>query len=368
MEENECPDLITDLPQSILESILSRMPIRDAVRTSILSTKWRYRWTILSQLVFDDSCVEACNERSLVESNLISFITRTLFLHQGPIHKFQLSTSYLQCCPDLDQWLLFLSRTDIKELIVELGECEWFRIPSSLFNCKRLTRLELCRCEFNPPPSFKSFLHLRSLNLYEVQVGRDAIESLISGCPLLESLSLSYFDSLALTIRAPNLKYLCLEGEFTDICLENTPSLLALSIAVYMTEDTAEHLDQSSCCNFINFLGGVPLLERLIGHIYFTKGSSHTLAAMEAPDLAFWAEECPRDFIFKQLGHVKMTDMSGLPHEMELIKFLLANSPALEVMSITPSVYATDSRLDMLIELLRFRRASPEAEISFLKD
>ncbi|CAI0552735.1 unnamed protein product [Linum tenue] len=421
MEDTEVRDLISDLPQSILESILSRLPIRDAVSSSILSTKWRYRWTTLTHLVFDDNCVKTCNDRALLEGNLISFITRTLFLHQGPIHKFQLSTSYLQCCPEIDQWLLFLSRSGIKELVLELGEGEWFRIPSCLFNCKKLTRLELCRCEFEPPPSFKGFLYLKSLNLYQVLVGPEAIESLISSCPVLENLSLSYFDSLALTVRAPNLKYLCLEGEFTDICLENTPQLLAMSVAMYMTEDTAEHFEQSSSCNFMKFLGGVPLLERLIGHIYFTKylsvgnrpgklqityshlrvielyqvsfedmkeilvvlrlitnapsltelkisGSSHTSAATESPDLAFWAKECPKDCTFKQLKCVTMTDMSGVPHEMEFIKFLLANSPMLEEMSISPCVYVMDCRMNMLIELLKFRRASGQAEILFVQE
>jgi hypothetical protein len=82
---------------------------------------------------------------------------------------------------------------------------------------------------------------------------------------------LSYFDSLALNIRAPNLKYLCLEGEFTDICLENTPLLVAMSVAMYMNDEMAECFEQSSKCNFIKFLGGVPRLERLAGHIYFTK-------------------------------------------------------------------------------------------------
>ncbi|KAK8667953.1 hypothetical protein V6N13_105426 [Hibiscus sabdariffa] len=415
------PDLISDLPQSIIESILTRLPIRDAVRTSILSSKWRYKWTTLTQLVFDEKCVILSNDRCKVEDSLVKFITRTLFLHQGPIHKFQLTTTHLQCCPDIDQWLLFLSRSDIKELVLELGEGEWFRVPSCLFNCKKLTRLDLFRCEFDPPPSFKGFLCLKSLNLHQVLVSPEAIESLISSCPLLESLALSYFDSLALTIRAPNLKYLCLEGEFKDICLENAPLLVAMSVAMYMTDDIAEHFEQSSSCNFNRFLGGVPRLERLIGHIYFTKylsigndlgrlpityvhlkvvelnqvsfedmkeilvvlhlitnspnlrelqisGSSNTLAAIDAPDLDFWDDECPSECTFKHLKLVKMTDMSGVPHEMEFIKFLLANSPALETMNISPCVYVMDGRLNMLIELLRFRRASAQAEILFIQD
>lgn len=264
-------DLVSDLPHSIIESILTRLPMRDAVRTSILSSKWRYKWTTLTQLVFDEKCVTLSTDRALVEKNMINFITRALFLHQGPIHKFQLSTSYLQSCPEIDQWILFLSRNDIKELVLELGEGEWFRVPSCLFNCKKLARMELFRCELDPPPNFTGFLCLKSLNLHQVIVGPEAIESLISGCPLLESLALSYFDSLALNICAPNLKYLCLEGEFKDICLENTPLLVALSVAMYMTDDIAEHFEQSSSCNFIKFLGGVPCLERLVGHIYFTK-------------------------------------------------------------------------------------------------
>ncbi|KAH9772123.1 F-box/FBD/LRR-repeat protein [Citrus sinensis] len=361
-------DFISNLPQSILENILTRLPIGDAVGTCILSSKWRYKWATLTQLVFDENCVPISNDRVPVEKSLVKFITHALFLHQGPIHKFQLSTVHLQSCPDIDQWLLFLSRNDIRELVLELGEGEWFRVPSCLFNCRKLTRLELFRCEFDPPLTFTGFPCLRSLNLHQVLVAPEAIESLISSCPLLESLSLSYFDSLDLNICAPKLKYLYLEGEFKDIHLESTPLLVSMSIAMYMTDDIAEHFEQSSSCNFLKILGGVPHLEKLVGYIYFTKGSSNTLAAIEAPDLDFWEKECHADCSFKQLKLVKMTDISGVPHEMELIKFLLSNSPVLEIMSITPCTFVTERKVNMLIELVRFIRASPRAEIIFIQN
>ena len=63
-----------------------------------------------------------------------------------------------------------------------------------------------------------------------------------------------------------------------------------------------------------------------------------------------------------------MTDMSGVPHEMEFFKFLLSRSPVLETLSIAPCVYVMDGRLNMLIELVRFRRASPLAEIVFVQE
>ncbi|KAF5946913.1 hypothetical protein HYC85_017141 [Camellia sinensis] len=83
-------------------------------------------------------------------------------------------------------------------------------------------------------------------------------------------------------------------------------------------------------------------------------GSSNTSTATKALDLDFWEKECPSDCTFSLLETVKMTDMSSVPHEMEFIKFLLRNSPMLETMSITTSVYVTDGRLHMWIELVRF--------------
>ncbi|KAK7309947.1 hypothetical protein RJT34_07103 [Clitoria ternatea] len=415
------PDLISDLPQSIIESILTRLPMRDAVRTSILSSKWRYKWASITQLVFDDKCVSFSMDRDVVERSVVKFITRVLFLHQGPIHKFQITNSRLQSCPEIDQWILFLSRNDIKELVMELGEGEFFRIPSSLFNCRKLTRLDLSRCELDPPPTFKGFMCLKTLNLHQVLISPDTVENLICSCPLLESLSLAYFDNLALTIRAPNLKYLNLEGEFRDICLEDTPLLVEISIAMYMTDDIAEHLEQSSNCNFDKFLGGVPKLEKLVGYIYFTKylsvgnipgyhpimynnletvelfqvnfediqeilvilrliasspnlkelqisGSSNIAIAPDTPDLDLWERECLSGSTLGKLKTVKLIEMGGWPLEIEFIKHLIGRSPVLEIMTIIPCVFDAENNVKMLTELVKCRRASSRAEVIFYRE
>ncbi|XP_051122385.1 F-box/FBD/LRR-repeat protein At1g13570 [Andrographis paniculata] len=421
MERDSESDLLSELPQSILETILTKLPIRDAVRTSILSSRWRYKWASLTHLVFDDRSTTQYNDRALVQDRIVNFITRFLFLHDGPIHKFFLTSSYLETSPDIDQWMLFISRKDVKELVLELGEGEWFRAPSSIFSCKNLTRLELVRCELNPPVHFKGFLFLKYLNLQQVLIPPEDIEYLISSCPLLESLTLSYFDSLELTVSAPNLKFLILEGEFKDLCLINTPLLVAISVAMYMTDDIAEHFEQSSSCNFDKFLGGVPKLERLIGHIYFTKylsignserhnrityhnlkfvelyqvsfddwkevlvvlqlivnspnlevlqisGSSNPSAAVESPDFAMWEEKISCGNKLNSLRTVKLSEVCGVPLEMKFIKFLLEHSHSLEEMSITPSLYATQGKLNMLIDLVSFRRASPRASITFIHE
>ncbi|KAL6542334.1 hypothetical protein OROMI_023936 [Orobanche minor] len=93
-------DLISDLPQEI---ILAKLPLGDAVRTSILSSRWRYKWAALTQLVFDDKCLNLSQDKTHIEEKLVNFVTRFLFLHSGPIHTFAFSTSYLQSSPDIDQ-------------------------------------------------------------------------------------------------------------------------------------------------------------------------------------------------------------------------------------------------------------------------
>ncbi|KAL8142274.1 hypothetical protein V2J09_015306 [Rumex salicifolius] len=419
MDNQSAPDLLSDLPLSIVESILTLLPIRDAIRTSILSSKWRYRWASLPQLVFDESCVNPSSEKAIAENNLKNFITHVLLLHTGPIHKFKLSTSYLQSCPsDIDQWLLFLSRNDIRELCLDLGETHWFHMPSCIFSCKKLTHLELFRCELDPSPTFKGFVSLKTLILQDVLVPSDAIESLFANCPLLENFTWSYFESLEISINAPNLKSLCLEGEFKEVSLEYTPLLAEMAVTVYMNDDSnAEQLEQkSSVCNFAKFLGSLSNLERLIGHVYFTKylsigiehwhhslvynhlkvielyqvsfedmkeilvvlcvimsapnlhelqisGSPNAASPSEVPDVCFVDMECSSDFAFKQLKVVKITDTSGLLNEMKFIKFLLGSSPVLETMIIKP--YVTEEIVVLLTELLKFRRASPTAEILF---
>lgn len=51
-------DRLSVLPQNILSNILSRLPTNEAVRTSLLSKKWKHHWTTVYNLnfTFDDFC------------------------------------------------------------------------------------------------------------------------------------------------------------------------------------------------------------------------------------------------------------------------------------------------------------------------
>ncbi|XP_050234508.1 putative F-box protein At1g47702 isoform X2 [Mercurialis annua] len=50
IENSSRSDMISDLPDHIIDNILICMPIQEAVRTSILSKKWRFKWRYLPKL------------------------------------------------------------------------------------------------------------------------------------------------------------------------------------------------------------------------------------------------------------------------------------------------------------------------------
>ncbi|KAL7260863.1 hypothetical protein ACSBR1_006516 [Camellia fascicularis] len=101
-------DIISNLPESVKETILACLPIQDAVRTSVLSRKWRYTWTKLPQLVFDDTF---CSDLfSKTKDKLMTIIYQVLLFHHGPIPKFTLSLSGLKSCSEFDQLIIFVSK------------------------------------------------------------------------------------------------------------------------------------------------------------------------------------------------------------------------------------------------------------------
>lgn len=47
------PDVLSNFPDIVVDDILIHLPLRDAVRASILSKKWRYNWCRLPVLTLD---------------------------------------------------------------------------------------------------------------------------------------------------------------------------------------------------------------------------------------------------------------------------------------------------------------------------
>jgi hypothetical protein len=151
-------DKISNLPGHVIDHILSNLSIREAVRTSVLSSKWRYKWATLPHLAFDNQCFSVSSQdHTIVKNKLVNIVDHVLLLHNGPIYKFKLSHRDVLGIPDIDRWILHLSRRSIKEFVLEIWKGQRYKMPSSLFSCHNLNHLELFNCLLKPPLAFEGF-------------------------------------------------------------------------------------------------------------------------------------------------------------------------------------------------------------------
>ncbi|ONH92000.1 hypothetical protein PRUPE_8G148900 [Prunus persica] len=344
-------DRFSNLPSDVVEKILSRLPIREAVRTSVLSTKWRYRSAMLPHLVFDDQCVST--RKNITFVNIVDHV---LLGHIGPIHKFELSGGDCLDNWDIDRWILHLSRNSIKEFILVIRQGFNHRIPSCLFSCQDMIHLELLGCVLKPPSTFKGFRNLKSLVFQRVTLAQDVFQNLIACCPLLEKLTLSIPTFHHLKIDAPNLQFLDVEGDFEDVTFENTLNLADVCIRIYPRGRTWV-CDNS---NLVKLLVQLPLIQRLKIGRYFLQAPQEVQAALSEVNSLYgnWI------FPLTQLRLVKIYYVSDVKTELDFIRFLLLNSPVLEKMIVTPDD-ASDS-LKLIKQFLRLGRASVHSEIIFL--
>lgn len=266
-------DRLSNLPAHVIDQILSQLPIRDAVRTSVLSRKWRYKWATIPHLVFDNMCVVATSQDQIVVKNkLVNVVDHVLLLHNGPIYKFKLSHQDLLGVPDIDRWILHISRSSVKEFILEIWKGQRYKVPSSLFFCQDLIHLELFNCLLKPPTTFKGFRNLKSLDLQHITLSQDVFEKLILSCPMLERLTLMNFDGFSrLIVDAPNLQFFDIGGVFEDVRFENTFHLSLVSIGLYVNVKKEQTLAPGSSSKLLKFFVHLPHIRRLEIQSYFLK-------------------------------------------------------------------------------------------------
>lgn len=147
-------DRLSSLPKTAIETILASLPPRDAARTSVLSQEWRYEWANLPYLVFKNEHFSfLLRLTNAYYRKLVKIVDQVLLQHRGPIHKFELHI-FLEDCMVMDRWINFVSRSGIREMIINtMGSCT-YKMPSCLFSCGDMIHLELAFCTLIPPASF----------------------------------------------------------------------------------------------------------------------------------------------------------------------------------------------------------------------
>ncbi|XP_065858147.1 F-box protein At5g03100-like [Euphorbia lathyris] len=268
----EKEDRISSLPDSIIQHILSFLPsTKHAIRTSALSKRWEKQWTRVPVLILDFSgmCSTVSDEEfSRTSSDVARFIDNILILHDClKIKKFHLKSGHdFGQDPNCNAKLRFALRKEVEELSLHILSCgriyELFKLPNFFFNHASFLKLKVINCSLMPVGRV-NWDCLKDLHIEECILANHAIESVISGSPLLESLEINYcaeFEFDRLVIASKSLKRLvlvdfCQEFVVLEVLCPNLEEFHAVSRAVYPCTLSDAALE--------TLLSGSPLLEVL---------------------------------------------------------------------------------------------------------
>ncbi|KAJ4718031.1 F-box domain containing protein [Melia azedarach] len=301
-------DRISALPESILQHIMSFLPFRDVVRTSVLSKTWEKAWHTFPDIEFDEKLfgqdlrnllllgfneLDRGHKRfDQMKRKLLNYWEKVLQSRRWEmtsLRKFTLKTERLSDLEFVHQCIRYAVENNVKVLKLEISleKDVFYNLPQMVLCLKSITVLKLRGFKLESPGSNVKLSSLRELYLSDVNADVHVVENLVGGCPLIEFLSIEFcggFKSLKLsglsklsiikvqsnselewmTINAPNARSMAVIGPdiLSDINIATCKNLKFLGLC------TASVVDGW----LSNQIPGLPLLEGLnIGLCYELK-------------------------------------------------------------------------------------------------
>lgn len=211
MDPEDDDDRISELPDDIILTILSKMPIKTAASTSVLSRRWKPMWNkiphldldgrarIASLLPLKPKCFDNQTEDEIkrINSEFKSWVNKIIETYSGPsIHEFclryQLFTHGNDDSDHICRWLDFASKKGVQRLELDFSDSSGAPFLSRIWGM------------FIPTPTLESFTRLTSLSLKKVHLNAKVIDHFLYKCGQLEELKLYYVVGLSLvTISGP---------------------------------------------------------------------------------------------------------------------------------------------------------------------
>ncbi|KAK1370935.1 FBD domain-containing protein [Heracleum sosnowskyi] len=236
-------DRISNLPDSLLLNILSLLPTKDAVCTSILSKRWPPLCKSLPNL---DFCDKNRNDSGI---KFATFVDRIL-MHRPDdlkIEKFGLECDNDNYLDRVDEWILNVIQRDLKELDLCFWFTELFEMLDEVFLCRSVEKLRLsCKILVYVPEDVQ-LSRLRVLKFEEITFSSyESFGELLLNCPVLEDLSIQgckWLSGYRLSIHGSALKELSLfshspvDEEFLLEILIDTPVLETLLLGSFASDD-----------------------------------------------------------------------------------------------------------------------------------
>ncbi|CAF1862113.1 hypothetical protein Bca4012_033191 [Brassica carinata] len=235
-------DRISGLSDELLVRILTFVPTKFAVSTSILSKRWEFVWTWVPKLEFVDNKYGS-------DLAIRDFISMNLPLLKPPVIESFLLKCFSSFPPeDITRWVATTVSRCIVELDIDCVYC-WsgepcLLLPSSLYTCESLVTLKLNGEKILlDVPRTVSLPILKTLHLGRVTyLNNDCFRLLISYCPALEDLVIErngQDNMKTVAVISPSLQRLTLPighglSPFVEEYVIVTPSLKYFKVEEYM--------------------------------------------------------------------------------------------------------------------------------------
>ncbi|GAU24743.1 hypothetical protein TSUD_355720 [Trifolium subterraneum] len=292
-EEEQNADRISNLPVIVLSHILSFLPIKTAVSTSLLSPKWRHIWQQhLSVLDFSDDFFQPNDDR---------------------LELFRTLAVFVNCV------FIFRTRCEIRKMRLSCTKS----LVNHKFSLKGAVYFDLKRAKA---------IHLPSLKKLQLDIGGyvevSAMNALLSGCRNLETLDLCFSaeDYGGILRVPPALKWL-------KIIINNSDAGASLEIDVpvleYLCIANITVTDASNLQNVVeasldvlpsSAASAFPLFKLLgalagIKHLVLSRSTTKVLAVKKI-DSSILPNNLSEDFMeivsnLSRLHHPNVTELAG---------------------------------------------------------
>ncbi|KAL8055590.1 hypothetical protein ABFX02_04G066300 [Erythranthe guttata] len=388
-EKDTNKDVISNLPDHILHEFLVRMPLRNAVRTSVLSREWRDKWKYIQELVLnkDSGFFYRYHDHQFR-------IYQLLFNHRAQIRKFSLAVPPFMRLSTIDLLILCLSRNHLVcDFTLAPYVMDNYIMPSHFYAFRKLAVVRLSRCTLISPPQFQGFSTLVKIEFQEVQFLPGAFERFISRCPCLESLYLSSktINMDSLEVAGPSLRIFACHGFVKTIHFKSCPVLAQVTLCTpcYCRENmvlrstmassyqrllqftsAGDAPNQFPCLKVLDlsmnlnstkeftdaysFIRHSPNLETLIFRLWQKGWDANVLEMIQE-------QETPNPYL-NQLKKIELHCYSGTFHQTALLKYLLTSATGLEYMVIVPASNYKPS-VDLRVQTMEYPWASPAARL-----
>ncbi|KAM3749357.1 hypothetical protein ACB098_05G178300 [Castanea mollissima] len=340
-----------NLPEEILRYILSLLPTKDAIRTSVLCKRWEYLWTSIPNLNF--SGLEPDKRKQFM-----NFVERVLLLRDSSdIKTFTLSCDVLRDASHVSAWISAAVRRNVQQLCIYLYNFRKpFSLPHSLFTCMTLTELELAMpCILKLPPTI-CFTNLKTLNFSYVTFTKEhSTEKLFSGLPVLEELELqncNWVNLKVVSISAPKLLSIRIVEDWENQNDENGCQVMISGVSLNYFRYCGEFCNEYHVHNSPSLVEASVLAswynerKRQIAHRMYMlltgfTGVKELTLVFCAVELLTYAVEVvellPHMPIFNNLEYLALEEWSVNLDSVALLK-ILQNSPRLKTMEFSEGI------------------------------